>query len=146
MNTSFGKAILGGFVGTVLITLMMYFVAPMMLGQPMDVAAMLGKVMGGGWTLGMIAHVLNGTIIFSLVYLFAFYHFLPGSPWLKGTLWGVLLWLLAQTVVMPMMGAGLFSANMGGMKAAVASLMGHVVYGATLGSVAGRPTGEVCGV
>ncbi len=37
------------------------------------------------------------------------YAHLPGSPAVRGTVWGVALWLLAQTVVMPMMGAGLFS-------------------------------------
>ena len=43
---------------------------------------------------------------------------LPGSPAVRGTAWGVALWLVAQTVVMPMMGAGLFSSAMGGMMAA----------------------------
>lgn len=45
------------------------------------------------------------------------------------------LWLMAQTIVMPMMGGGLFSAAAGGMVAAVASLVGHLVYGSILGAV-----------
>jgi len=40
------RAILGGFVGTVLLTLMTLFVAPMMTGQKMDMAAKLSEMMG----------------------------------------------------------------------------------------------------
>ncbi len=138
MRPSIARAILGGFVGTVLITLMMYYVAPMMTGQRMDIAAMLGSMMGNSWVLGMMAHFLNGTIIFPAIFVFALYKVLPGPPWLKGTLWGAALWLVAQVVVMPMMGGGLFSANMGGMKAVLGSLMGHIAYGATLGAMTGR--------
>jgi uncharacterized membrane protein YagU involved in acid resistance len=143
MKPSIGKAILGGFLGTVLITLMMYYVAPLMTGQRMDIAAMLGSMMGNNWSLGLMAHFLNGTIIFPAIFVFALYKVLPGSPWLKGTLWGAALWLVAQVVVMPMMGGGLFSASMGGMKAVIGSLMGHIVYGLTLGAITGAPASEL---
>jgi hypothetical protein len=43
---------------------------------------------------------------------------------------------VAQTVVMPMMGAGLFSSAMGGVMAAMGSLIGHVIYGGLLGAIA----------
>ncbi len=140
MKPNVGKAILGGLVGTILMTLMMYFVAPMMMGRPMDIAAMLGSMMGNNWMLGMMAHLVNGIVIFPLIYVFLLYKFLPGAPWLKGAVWGVVLWLLAQVVVMPMMGGGLFSSQMGGMIAVMGSLMSHLVYGATLGGLAGAPT------
>ena len=142
MKPSIGKAILGGVVGTALMTLMMYFVAPMMMGQRMDIAKMLGSMMGNSWMMGMVAHIINGTVVFPLIYVFLLYKFLPGAPWLKGTLWGVVLWLLAQVVVMPMMGGGMFSSQMGGMMAAGGSLVGHVIYGAALGGIAGAAPGE----
>lgn len=138
MHPSIGKAVGGGFVGTVLMTAMMYFVAPMM-GLNMDVAGMLGSMLGIGWTLGMVMHFINGTIIFPAIYAFALYSWLRGGPTTRGTVWGVVLWLAAQTVVMPMAGAGLFSAAMGGMMAAAGSLVGHLAYGAALGAVAGEP-------
>ncbi len=69
MKPNTGKGILGGFVGTVLMTLMMYYAAPMMTGQKMDIAAMLGSMMGNSWTLGMMAHFANGTIMFPLTSL-----------------------------------------------------------------------------
>ncbi len=137
MRPNIGKAILGGIVGTVVMTLMMYFVAPMMLGQPMDVAAMLGGMLGGSWMMGMVMHFINGAVIFPLIYAYLLYGFLPGAPWLKGTLLGLALWLLSQTVVTPMMGGGFFSANAGGPMAVMASLIGHAIYGALLGEVAG---------
>jgi uncharacterized membrane protein YagU involved in acid resistance len=137
MRPTVRKAALGGLIGTALMTLMMYFIAPMMLGQPMDVAAMLASFMHLDWGMGMLAHFINGTVIFPLIYVFALYNFLPGSPWLKGTLWGLILWLLSQAVVMPMMGAGLFSSQAGGIMAVMGSLFGHIIYGASLGGVAG---------
>lgn len=136
------KAVLGGFVGTAVMTLMMYFVAPMMLGKPMDVAAMLGGVLGGSWARGMLMHFATGTVVFPLIYAHLLYRDLPGQPWLKGTIWGLILWFLSQAIVTPMMGGGLFSANAGGLMAVVASLLAHAVYGSLLGAIAGaaRPS------
>ena len=137
MKLNLGRAILGGLFGTAAMTILMYGVAPMM-GVHMDIAAMLGSMLGG-WTAGMIAHLMNGTIVFPLVYALVIYRFFKGSPLLRGALFGAGLWLMAQLVVLPMMGAGLFSANAGGAVAAGASLMGHLIYGSLLGSIAGRP-------
>ena len=138
MKPSLGKAMLGGLTGTVLITMMMYIAAPMMLGQEMDTAAMLGTMLGGSWTLGMIMHLVNGIVVFPLIYVYAAGKLLPGAPWQKGAGWGAILWLISQAMVMPMMGAGFFSSHTGGMMAAVASLMGHLIYGAALGGIAGE--------
>jgi hypothetical protein len=137
MKPATKKAILGGIAGTAVITMMMYFIAPMMLGRSMDIAAMLGGMMGNNWALGMAAHWMIGVIIFPLVYAFVIYRFLPGAPTVRGVVWGIALWLIAQAMVMPMMGAGFFSAAAGGMMAAVASLLGHILYGGALGVIAG---------
>jgi hypothetical protein len=132
------RAMLGGFAGTVVMTAMMYIVAPMM-GLRMDIAAMLGSMLGNSWAAGMVAHFVNGTVIFPLIYAYVLYDWLPGSPTVKGLSWGVILWLVAQAVVMPLMGAGFFSMAMGGMMAAGGSLAGHLLYGGILGAVAGYP-------
>ncbi len=133
MRPHIGRAILGGSVGTLAITMMMYWIGPMMGMMKMDIAASLGKMLGVGWTGGMLVHFMNGTIIFPLIYAFLLYRVLPGGPAVKGTTWGVILWLLAQLIVMPMMGGGVFSDKMGGMMAAGGSLIGHIVYGSLLG-------------
>ncbi len=44
---------------------------------------------------------------------------------------------------MPMMGGGLFSSAMGGMMAAMGSLIGHIFYGSLLGVIAGAPEPRV---
>jgi hypothetical protein len=116
-------------------TAMMYIVAAMM-GLHMDIAAMLGSMLGGSWAAGLMMHFVNGAVIFPAIYVLGLYARLPGSPMVRGTVWGVTLWLVAQTVVMPMMGAGLFSSAMGGVMAAMGSLIGHVLYGSLLGVIA----------
>jgi hypothetical protein len=45
-------------------------------------------------------------------------------------------WLMAQVVVMPMMGMPLFS---GSMAMAMGSLVGHLVYGVVIGAMIGDP-------
>jgi len=132
------KAGLGGFVGTLILTLMIRFVAPVM-GVRMDIVAKLGEMTHTGMAGGLFVHFLNGTVIFPLIYVYLLYRFLPGAPWQKGLLWGVILWLGLQIVMMPMMGGGLFSTEAGGLKAVIAALLGHLVYGAILGAVAGAP-------
>jgi uncharacterized membrane protein YagU involved in acid resistance len=138
MHPNVSRAIAGGFAGTLAMTLVMYGVAPMM-GLHMDIAAMLGSVLGGSWTAGLIMHFVNGSLIFPAVFTFVLYNRLPGSPTAKGTVWGVALWLMMQLIVMPMMGAGVFSSNIGGMMAAAGALVGHLLYGAALGAIAGAP-------
>jgi uncharacterized membrane protein YagU involved in acid resistance len=137
MRPHFGKAVLGGFVGTLGITVMMYWAGPLMGIGKMDIAQSLGAMLGIGWAGGMLLHFLNGTVIFPTIYVLLLYRRLPGTPVVKGLAWGAILWLLAQLVVMPMMGGGLFSANMGGAMAAMGSLVGHLVYGALLGAISG---------
>ena len=136
MHPNLGRAMAGGFVGTLVMTLMMYYVSPMMMGMKMDIAAMLGSMLGGSWTAGMMMHFVNGSVIFPAIYTYLLDERLPGSPALRGAVWGTILWLLAQTVVMPMMGGGLFSSQMGGMMAAMGSLVGHLIYGGLLGTIA----------
>jgi len=141
-HPTLSRAILGGFAGTAVMTAMMYLVGPMM-GLHMDIAAMLGSMLGGSWAAGMMMHAVNGALIFPAVYAYALYDRVPGSPLIKGTVLGVGLWLIAQAMVMPMMGAGLFSSNAGGVMAAMGSLAGHVMYGSVLGVIASTPEPRV---
>ncbi len=141
------KAILGGFVATLVMTMMMMYAAPMMGMPKMDIAAMLGSMFAGGqmpafysgaWWMGMLIHFVNGTIIFALLYAYLLHPILAGGPWLRGLEWGLVLWFLAQVAVMPMMGMGVFSANSPRPAISVmASLIGHAIYGIVLGAIAG---------
>jgi hypothetical protein len=138
MKPSVTRSIAGGLIGTVAMTTLMYTAAPMM-GVRMDIAQMLGSVLGGSWTAGLLMHAMNGAVIFPLLFAGILYRHLSGSPLARGATWGVILWLTAQLVVMPMMGAGIFSLAAGGIMAAMASLIAHLVYGSVLGAIAGAP-------
>lgn len=139
MRLNIGKTIAGGFVGTILLTLMTRFVAPMMTGQKMDIAEKLGGLTGMGTIAGMIIHLFVGSVIFALFYAYVLFRILPGKPWQKGILAGVFFWLGLEIFVMPMIGGGFFSSQMGGMKIVVAALAAHLVYGVSLGGIAGAP-------
>jgi hypothetical protein len=52
-------------------------------------------------------------------------------------LWAVILWLGLEIVMLPMIGGGIFSSEMGGMKAVMAALIGHLIYGSIFGAIAG---------
>lgn len=144
MKPNVGKAISSGLAGTAAITVMMYGAAPMMLGLKMDIAAMLGAMLGGSRVLGMIMHFLNGIVIFPLIYTQAVSKVLPGEPSQRGASWGAILWFISQAMVMPLMGVGFFSSHAGGITAATASLMGHLAYGVILGSIAGEDSACCC--
>ncbi len=139
------RALLAGVVATAAMTFMAYIVAPVMLGHPMDIAQMLSGFAGGSWAIGMLMHLMNGIVVFPLIYLIVLYRFLPGAPWLKGILWGVVLWLGLEIVILPMMGAGVFSTNEAGAKALMAALVAHLIYGGLLGAITG-PAGQVATV
>ena len=133
--SSWPKAVLAGIAATAVETLMMYKGATMMIGQPMDIALELSKMMGVSWSMGMIMHVLLGIFIFPLAYASVARQWLPGPKVVQGILWGLVLWVVAMFVMSPMMGKGFF---MGGMPQGVAAFLAHVVYGALLGAIAGK--------
>jgi uncharacterized membrane protein YagU involved in acid resistance len=129
------RAISGGLVGTVVFTLMMKFIAPEMIGHPMDIAAVLGTFTGLGTSAGVIMHFLLGTLGFATAFLIVG-PYLPGPGWLRGTTLMAAVWFFAGLVAMPILGVGLF---FGGPKEAMAALFGHLVLGAVLGLIARLP-------
>jgi uncharacterized membrane protein YagU involved in acid resistance len=129
------RAIIGGFVGTVVFTLMMTFLAPVMLGHPMDIAAVLGTFTGLGKPAGVVMHFLLGTVGYAIAFVIVG-PYLPGPGWLRGVIFMTAIWFLAGLIAMPILGVGLF---FGGVKEAIAALIGHVALGAILGSIARLP-------
>jgi uncharacterized membrane protein YagU involved in acid resistance len=124
-------ALLGGLMGTPAMTAFIYVLAPMV-GVKMDIVEMLAEGFGG-WRTGMLVHILNGAIVLPLAFVFLFYRLIPGRPATKGVVFGIVLWFASQVIMMPIMGAGLFSAHVGGIRAAAVLLFGHVLYGWLLG-------------
>src|SRR5215469_11111901 len=129
------RAIVGGLAGTVVFTLMMKFLAPAMIGHPMDIAAVLGGFTGLGTPAGAVIHFVLGTVGFAIGFIIVG-PYLPGPGWLRGVIFMAAVWFLAGLIAMPVLGVGLF---FGGAKEAMAALIGHVVFGAILGMVARSP-------
>lgn len=131
MNIKIGRAIVAGIVGTAVMTAVGLWIAPMMGMPPMNPAEMLAEPMGS-LAVGWVAHFMIGTIL-ALIYAVVA-PWLPGPPVVRGALYGIAPFLLAQIVVMPMMGMPLFS---GSAVMATGSLIGHLVYGGVVGGIYG---------
>lgn len=135
---SFTKAIVGGLSATIIMTL--FTVMGGMMNIKMDIPAMLGSLFGGNLIIGWLMHFMIG-IILAVNYAVIFYSKSNTQPlWLRGAIFGIIPWFMAQIMIMPMMSmmngmpfsSGLFS---GSIIMTTASLVGHLVYGAVLGSI-----------
>lgn len=141
------KVFRAGFVATLIMTGLMY-AAPLMGMPKMDIAAMLGSFVtqseavptNAAWSLGMLIHFVLGALLFPAIYVQTFHIQINITPILKGVGFGLILWFLAQVLVMPMMGAGTFSVETPRpMLSVIGSLIGHLLYGAVLGQMIGQP-------
>ena len=127
MSANYGRVIIGGVLGTLVMTAVGVYVAPMMGIPQMNPADMLAGQMGGIAALGWAGHLMIG-IVLAFVYATVAVTRLPGPAWARGALFSLAPWLMAQVLVMPMMGMGVFS---GSATLAAGSLIGHLVYGHT---------------
>lgn len=140
METRFSmqSALIAGLVATAAMTAFT-FMAPLM-GFEMNIPKILAGTMGAPIIVGWIAHFMVGLVL-AVVYASIFLSSIKNKATFKnGALYGIFPWLLAQLMVMPMMNlmkgesftAGLFS---GSLMIAMASLVGHLIYGAVLGAI-----------
>lgn len=126
-----------GAVGTAAMTMLM-LVAPLMGMPKMPIGEMLGSFLGIGSAAGWAMHLMIGLTL-AAVYAAVLATRLPGSPVVRGAIYGVGVFLMAQLVVTPMMGGGVFSG--GNVMMIAGSLMGHVVYGGIVGALSGAGSG-----
>jgi uncharacterized membrane protein YagU involved in acid resistance len=133
MNIDLGRAVIAGLIGTAVMTMVGLFGAPMMGIPPMNPADMLAGAVGGSMILGWGAHLTIGVLL-ALVYA-QVGSFLPGPAIVRGATYSIAPWLMAQLLVMPMMGMPVFS---GSASMAMGSLIGHIVYGVVLGGIYGE--------
>jgi uncharacterized membrane protein YagU involved in acid resistance len=132
MHINWSRAALAGLLGTGVMTAVGLWAAPLMGIPAMNPAVMLAGPMGGSIVLGWVGHLMVGTVL-ALTYA-AIAPRLPGRPAVRGALYGIAPWLLAQVVVVSLMGMPVFS---GSATVATGSLIGHLVYGAVVGAVYG---------
>ncbi|CAN5530220.1 hypothetical protein BH10BAC5_BH10BAC5_04970 [soil metagenome] len=135
-NLNLSKAILAGVLGTIAMTIFA-MMAPLMGMPEMNIPKMLSGAMGLPIVAGWLAHFMVGVIL-AIGYAIVFSKIPFRSGAIKGMIYSLLPWLMAQLVVMPMMAtlnkmpftSGIFS---GSFVLAFGSLMGHIVYGLILG-------------
>ena len=114
----------GGGFGHILSTFMAVSVAHLNVG------------IAGGW----VVHFIVG-ILLALLYAGVFAERLPGSPIWRGATYGVLVFILAQAVFMPLVGGGFFSR--GDVELLLGSLLGHIAYGIVVGWIYDLPSATV---
>lgn len=147
-----------GFLATLAITTIMYVLPAIGLSQvdlPIYVAHLFVDDAVRAAAVGLGIHLLVG-FAFAWLYVEAVEPRLTLDPGTSGLLFGLLLWVLAQAVAVPLLGwaatlvrdttletPGLFSMRLG-LGAAVGSLVAHLAYGGTLGYVYGCRGGGRC--
>lgn len=135
---SIKSALAAGAIATTAMTIFTYM-APLM-GFEMNIPKMLANTMGVPIIVGWLAHFMVGEILainFAAIFLSAVN---KNSDLKTGALFGLIPWFIAQIMVMPMMSLmsgrsfsdGLFS---GSIIVAMASLVGHLIYGVVLGKI-----------
>ena len=137
------RATLAGAIGTLVLTAL-WLVEPS-IGLPrIAIGQILSSFMAvsvahssvgaiGGW----IVHFIVG-ILLAVIYARILVDRLPGPPAARGAIYGALVFVVAQSLFMPLVGAGFFAH--GDVELLVGSLLGHIVYGGVVGWIYDRPT------
>ena len=115
--------------------------APMLFGVgPIDPAQMIRQLLGlgpGSYWIGQVGHYGLGLVGFPLGYLALASLFRGVAYVVLGLAWGLVLWVVAMSFVVPMAGSEPF---LGFGAATAASLLAHALYGAVLAAVVGAPS------
>jgi len=133
MTNKFKQALMGGIIGTLVMTIVM-MVAPMMGMPKMNPPAMLASMMGFPIVVGWIMHFMIG-ISFALAYAFFFVKLVKriSNNIVKGAVYGFAAFVFAQ-IMMGMMSFIMPPPPMEGsmMLMMVGSIMGHIIFGITI--------------
>jgi uncharacterized membrane protein YagU involved in acid resistance len=149
------RSIVAGLAATAAMTALMYM-APLMGVPKMDIATMLGTMFTAdpslAFFIGLAMHFLLGSVLLAIPYFYLIEYKFRDARWVGGAIWGLLLWGMANFVVMPMMGfvhplvrAGAMPAPgflmlQLGILAPIGSLMGHLLYGVILANTFKQPS------
>jgi hypothetical protein len=147
---NFGRAMLAGLIATIIMSIVQTM-APMMGLPRMDIAAMVGSMLGGRLVAGWIIHLMMGTILWAAVYAYIVEPRLGGAPWVRGLTYGFLLAVFVLIIGFPLVGAmfssltpkpGFLGMGMAGAMGTMGVIVGHLVYGLVLGAIYGQPVSE----
>ena len=151
---AFGKAIVAGVAGAAVWEITARILKMAGFGV-FDLVKVLGTTVFGGdaeamlwWPAGMLLHCAVGAI-WAIFYAYFFWSVFDLRPVLQGVLFSLLPAFLAGAIMVPQMSLmqseprspfGLFAITLGFWGPAMI-LIGHLVYGAVLGSLYVRPVG-----
>ncbi|WP_051219239.1 DUF6789 family protein [Flavobacterium frigidarium] len=138
MSNKIQKSVLAGIIGTVVMTAVMMI--SQMMGMPkMSPPEMVSGMMGMPIFVGWMMHFVIG-IVFALIYTFFVASKIKAdNHYLKGALFGIVAFVVAQ-IMMKVMGAMMGMPAMEGPKLllAIGSLMGHIIFGMAVAKVVGN--------
>jgi uncharacterized membrane protein YagU involved in acid resistance len=131
-----GRAAVAGLIGTAAMTALL-LVEPSIglpkiaMGQVLSTSLGLTTArLAIGPAVGWGLHFVIGMVL-AVIYAAFFERRLPGLPVVRGMIYGVMVFVLAQVVFMPLVGGGVFSR--GDLELIAGSLLGHLLYGAVVG-------------
>lgn len=130
------RAAAAGFIGTGVMTALLLIepsigLPQIAIGQILSTSlGLVSAQLPFGPAIGWLLHFLVGMGL-ALGYAAVLQPRLPGTPILRGTTFGVLVFLVAQVAFMPLVGSGVFSN--GDPQLIAGSLLGHLVYGGLVG-------------
>ena len=128
------KVITTGVIATAVMSVVA-IMAPMMGMPKMDFGEMLGvnnPMLAMPYAAGWMIHFVIG-IMLTAIYASVFLNRLIGSYVVRGIIFAMIPFVIAQSMMMPVMGNGFWSG--GDLMSIMGSLIGHVCFGAVLGSV-----------
>lgn len=131
MKNKIQQAIIGGIIGTAVMTMVM-FIAQVMGMPKMSPPQMLSAMMGFPITIGWIMHFMIG-VIFAVAYTYVFINVVRkvNNNILKGAIFGLVVFLFAQ-IAMAIMGfmlGGMPPMEGSMMLIMIGSIMGHLIFG-----------------
>ena len=138
MNSKITRAILAGIIGTVIMSIVMFLVP--LIGLPeRSPANMLAGMTGTPVVVGWIMHFMIG-IFFAAVYVYLFAPNVKiGNIYLKGAIYGFLVFIFAQVMMMIMASMMPMPPSNDSMALVIAgSILSHVIFGIVVAKVAGE--------
>lgn len=136
------RAVVAGFGATIVLSILMLIKGAMGMLPAMNVIYMLSHMahhiagLPASPAIGWLLHFSIGTILWGILYGAVFSQLPGNSPVVKGLVFSIGAWLLMMVIVMPLAGKGLFAIQIG-IMAAVATLVLHLIWGASLGAIFG---------
>ena len=137
------RAAAAGLIGTGVMTALLLIepsigLPNIAIGQILSTSLGLASAhLAAGPAVGWLIHFLVGMVL-AMIYAGLVRERLPGTPLLRGLLYGALVFVVAQLAFMPLVGGGVFSR--GQVDLIAGSLLGHLVYGGVTGWIYGTGT------